>query len=800
MRAQERGRGRAWRRKREETQAAGDGAARRRQRWRVRVSVTLAVPLCLPRLTLRAPLVLARSFSLSSSQLGLKPSLLPRPTSSASPPSMSPSANRYTGPVPTCPDSLDAKLPPDFLGEAVEVPTSEVYSAALEAAWEELGGQEQALREGRRPDPERVEHLEPDPTDDSKPRPRHYGAYALERASLDWSYHVLPSKARQALQDQIVKLVLEARVKECSEAGDDEPCRVSERREGGMGAGKGHTLREMLKTGRIRLPANTVWIDPDALSRLLPERPLYLSHSASTASSLLHPEASLLQEICAAVAKSQKRSLVIDGSLTDCKCVRLIDNSSDSSSTPCTGPQTLYDSALDPDWPSSTPTPYSHDSLARQARERGGRRYAMRVQQTVGLARALCSLARLTATTRTRPDVPLLTPGHSADLTTPPSSLLSSFLLPHALARMTSRSRSSNTASSALLPQEEALYSEGKHRWRDEDSSSSDGSDGSDASSDGDEEEKPRRRRRRAQPVQQGSSNSSLVILLAVACIAAIALALFFALRKTGGESDSAAGNSGAASDSNASATDDATDSQTASPSSSSASSRPSRPAPTGSGGTAGSSGKPSPTNSGGSTNNPKPSSSNSASNPSPSSGGGSTDSFASACLAAHNDFRATHHADPLAWNATLAAAAEKWTKNCQWKHSGGAVGPFGENLFMVSPVDQNAQLDPKPGIGSWNDEEKMYDYNNPGFTHETGHFTQTIWKATTQLGCYYGKCNGIMKGGELGAFLVCEVGLVPPLVLTPADEFVTRKRQYYPAGNMVGDNNKYFRENVLPP
>lgn len=119
---------------------------------------------------------------------------------------------------------------------------------------------------------------------------------------------------------------------------------------------------------------------------------------------------------------------------------------------------------------------------------------------------ALCSLARLTATTRTRPDVPLLTPGHSADLPTPPSSLLSSFLLPHALARMTSRSRSSNTASSALLPQEEALYSEVKHRWRDEDSSSSDGSDGSDASSDGDEEEKPRRRRRRAQPVQQGSS------------------------------------------------------------------------------------------------------------------------------------------------------------------------------------------------------------------------------------------------------------------------------------------------------
>ncbi|CDR43886.1 RHTO0S08e07536g1_1 [Rhodotorula toruloides] len=420
----------------------------------------------------------------------------------------------------------------------------------------------------------------------------------------------------------------------------------------------------------------------------------------------------------------------------------------------------------------------------------------------------MCSFSRLASTSRTRSEVVSLLrrtirgssdPAHLAPLLLP--------LLPHAIARMTSRprSRSTNTASSALLrPQEEALYSEGKHRWGDEDdSSTSDGNDESDESSDGDEEEKPRRRRRReAQPIQQGSSNSSLVILLAVACIAAIALALFFALRETRGEAGSAAGSSGAApvtvtvtppgggtgggggggsTDSpqefDLSTTDDATDSQTASFSSSPAS-RPSRPALTGAAGSTGASGKPGPTNSGGG-NNARPSSSNSASNPSPSSSGGSTDPFASACLAAHNDFRATHHADPLTWNDTLAAAAEKWTKNCVWEHSGGKVGPYGENLFMVGPVDQNAQLDPKPGIGSWNDEEKMYDYNNPGFTHDTGHFTQTIWKATTQLGCYYGKCNGIMQSGQLGGFLVCE---------------------YYPAGNIVGDNNKYFRENVLPP
>lgn len=50
------------------------------------------------------------------------------------------------------------------------------------------------------------------------------------------------------------------------------------------------------------------------------------------------------------------------------RSVRLIDNSSDSSSTSCTGPLTLYDSALDPDWPSSTPTPYSRGKAEGEGR------------------------------------------------------------------------------------------------------------------------------------------------------------------------------------------------------------------------------------------------------------------------------------------------------------------------------------------------------------------------------------------------------------------------------------------------
>lgn len=359
---------------------------------------------------------------------------------------------RYAGPVPTCPRTLNDPTP-ELTREMLRVPTSELYSAALEAAWQELE------HEGERPTPDRVAQLEPNSKEYSSPRPRHYGPYAVERASLDWSYHVVPNRARQTLQDEIVSLVLEKRLRDCRDAGDDEPCRVFEAREGfskgeeegkvssvgeedmgrkgdgrpgdkgrplalftagGMGAGKGHTLRAMLRSDTVRLPNNTVWIDPDALSRLLPERPQYLKADAANASALLHPEASLLQEIIAAVARQQRRSLVVDGSLTDCQwfegfmrryhqagydceilfvsapeevmlqraekrakatgrvtnpdaikrsrikspeCVtalskpglirrvRLIDNSSDLGTDPDSGPTTLYDSALDPEWP-----------------------------------------------------------------------------------------------------------------------------------------------------------------------------------------------------------------------------------------------------------------------------------------------------------------------------------------------------------------------------------------------------------------------------------------------------------------
>lgn len=46
--------------------------------------------------------------------------------------------------------------------------------------------------------------------------------------------------------------------------------------------------------------------------------------------------------------------------------------------------------------------------------------------------------------------------------------------------------------------------------------------------------------------------------------------------------------------------------------------------------------------------------------------------------LNSHNQFRAQHGARALAWDNNLAAKAQQWANRCQFKHSGGTLGPYG--------------------------------------------------------------------------------------------------------------------------
>ena len=58
-------------------------------------------------------------------------------------------------------------------------------------------------------------------------------------------------------------------------------------------------------------------VDPDRISRHLPEREQYLKYEQNSAPEKLHPEASMIQEVLTLIARERKRSLVVDGSLSD---------------------------------------------------------------------------------------------------------------------------------------------------------------------------------------------------------------------------------------------------------------------------------------------------------------------------------------------------------------------------------------------------------------------------------------------------------------------------------------------------
>jgi hypothetical protein len=78
--------------------------------------------------------------------------------------------------------------------------------------------------------------------------------------------------------------------------------------------------------------------------------------------------------------------------------------------------------------------------------------------------------------------------------------------------------------------------------------------------------------------------------------------------------------------------------------------------------------------------------------------------------------------------------------------------------------------------IEAWGDERVHYNYNKPGFSEETGHFTQLVWKSTRTVGCDRHDCGIGQNNGQdaRGWFVVC---------------------QYWPPGNVVDDN--MFRDNV---
>ena len=106
----------------------------------------------------------------------------------------------------------------------------------------------------------------------------------------------------------------------------------------------------------------------------------------------------------------------------------------------------------------------------------------------------------------------------------------------------------------------------------------------------------------------------------------------------------------------------------------------------------------------------------------------------ANAILAEHNRYRAKHCAPDLVWDDKLEKMAQAWADRCEFEHS---RTKYGENLAAGT----HGALPAERVVEMWYEEIAGYDFKRGGFSMETGHFTQVVWKGTTRLGCAMAAC-----------------------------------------------------------
>jgi len=144
------------------------------------------------------------------------------------------------------------------------------------------------------------------------------------------------------------------------------------------------------------------------------------------------------------------------------------------------------------------------------------------------------------------------------------------------------------------------------------------------------------------------------------------------------------------------------------------------------------------------------------------------TASDKAAALKIHNDARADVGVAALQWSDALAADAAEWANNLakqdrMYHSDNDQRSGQGENLYMTTATDRADSG--KNASQAWYDEIQLYTYSPIGSGQNNfsaiGHYTQMIWKSTTQVGM---------------ALAVSESG---------ATYVVAR---YSPAGNYVGE------------
>ena len=135
--------------------------------------------------------------------------------------------------------------------------------------------------------------------------------------------------------------------------------------------------------------------------------------------------------------------------------------------------------------------------------------------------------------------------------------------------------------------------------------------------------------------------------------------------------------------------------------------------------------------------------------------------------LSNHNYHRKRHQVGDLERDSEIEGIAQSYSEYLaqidEMKHSGNG---YGENLFYCYSSNRIC-ITGEYASQEWYNEVEFYDFDNPGFSSETGHFTQLVWKSSKKIGCG-AACNSKNK-----CYVSCN---------------------YYPPGNYINQ----FEENVF--
>lgn len=144
---------------------------------------------------------------------------------------------------------------------------------------------------------------------------------------------------------------------------------------------------------------------------------------------------------------------------------------------------------------------------------------------------------------------------------------------------------------------------------------------------------------------------------------------------------------------------------------------------------------------------------------------------FENEALEVHNEYRREHGVSPLVINKEISKISQKWAEELAKRDSlaYSLNQRYGESVYCGWSPDPNTKIKARDCVDKWYSEINEFSFGKEPEVLNCGHFTQIIWRSTSELGIGSAKS----KTGKL--YVVAN---------------------YYPPGNYSG----LFVKNVLPP